>query len=134
MKKIKHLVIVEAGKTAFMTKWFNSAKKAEAFADELWKLTVIFSPVCELEIITNILEKENYMSYKFYGDVRSFPLSDYEISNGIYVVSVIQIDTTKFCLKTFIKERQNCSDILSEADYSATYKCYEVPSHYRIAN
>lgn len=108
MTPIKYLIIAEIGRTGFITEFKNTLKEAELFAAKL-KHIGNFDSYTETEKIINALKQRNYISYHINGNRLCFGKIKIAFSDGLYDVSVTEVDMKTFCLKTLIRERENHS-------------------------
>lgn len=128
----KYFVLVEAERTAFITD-YSDYESTRVLANKLISLANMFCSVDELEKIVSILERKNYTSFKMDGTNIHFENSETSISNGIYSVSIVRVDE-EFCLKSFIKERQNHSELFTVDKITHGYVDLDFPPYNRIAN
>jgi hypothetical protein len=113
MPQIKYLIIAEIDRTGFITEFRNTFKEAEFFAAKL-KHIGEFDSYTETDKIINALKKRNYISYHINGNQLCFGKIRIAFTDGLYSVSVGEIDMNTFCLKTLIRERENHSRVFDD--------------------
>lgn len=113
MPPIKYLIIAEIDRTGFVTEFKNTFKEAELFAAKL-KHIGDFDSYTETEKIITALKQRNYISYHINGNQLCFGNIKIAFSDGLYDVSVSEVDMKTFCLKTLIRERENHSIVFDD--------------------
>ena len=61
-----------------------------------------------------------FASYTINGNLDYMGRGKMSVTNGAYTVSVVKIDVNTFCLKSFLKERESCSNVF-DLDANAPY-------------
>ena len=103
----KYLVVAEIDTTGFIMNYFNDFHEAEKYSEKVFMMSSHLS-YNEMHKMEDILFPEALVSYKMKGRDCVYNLSAKSaISNGIYAVSILEINMDNFCLKSFIKEREN---------------------------
>ena len=104
--KIQYLIVAEIENKGFLLRFMVDLKEAEMYAEKIFQYSdeFLFSDVCKIE------EKLKYFaSYKANGSEIYLRKIKGGRSNGAYTVSFMEVEMNKFCLKTFIRERENNS-------------------------
>jgi hypothetical protein len=114
MKAWDNLILIEIDKYGFIVTVKNNFDEAKLLVDKLFKLSDKLSYDEIIEMIT----PKSIAYYKINGNQDYAGRVTYGFSNGLYSVSLIKIDPQIFCIKTFIKERQNYSSVFN-------YKLYD---------
>lgn len=108
MNGIKYLIVAEIYKKGFILKIIDGKKEALSFLQKTSEISSCYS----FAQMNKVEEKLEYIaSYKINGNTDYVGKYIKSISNGAYTVSVLQIDINTFCLKSFIRERENHSSV-----------------------
>jgi len=106
---IAHLLIVEIERKGFLIEVCSDIEKAKQRLEELVELSVKYSFNEQHRAEQDLTY---FASYEIYGTEVYVGKSSHSISNGSYTVSIVEIDLDTFCVKTFIRERENHSCVL----------------------
>lgn len=110
MNPLKYLIIAEIEKKGFILEFFNHIENAEAFARTTFDLRRGFA----FNDMYRVEEKLKYFAtYRINGNQEYVGNVLRQLSNGAYSVSIIKINKREFCLKSFIKERENHSWVIN---------------------
>lgn len=114
MNTVKYLIVAEIENKGFLLKIEDNFEKAESFAQYIYSLSDEFY-IYEMD---KVEQKLKYFSfYKINGNEIYLKKIKTSISNGVYTVSVVEIDLNNYCEKTFIKERENHSSVFDFEKY-----------------
>lgn len=104
-------IIVEIGKSGFISKQYATLTKAKL----IYNLQVIFVPRVYLtergQYIRKHLKDCLFTEYSIPNNGSVIEECMRLAGNGEYSVALIEVDPEKFCLKSFIKERQSTAFI-----------------------
>ena len=117
--KIKYLIIAELDQCGFLLQFMDDCEEAKLYADIIFNASMNY-PYSEMYIVED--ELDYFASYTINGNELYIGNFIYGHSNGAYTVSVMKIDMDKFCLKVFIKERENHSTVF---DYIENQEKFE---------
>lgn len=113
MESDKYLIIFEIERIGFIIDSKINFEVSKSIADRLFDL---YGKLSYTDFLA-FLNKSNISSYSINGNIICAGKIDYGHCDGIAMVSVVMIESKGFCLKTFIKERQNYSLVFSFDDY-----------------
>jgi hypothetical protein len=111
--KYKYLILMELDREGFILDIVDFFEDAKWIVDEIFNLS---EQVAYSEIITKARIKP-IASYEINGNELYTGRIQYGQSNGLLSVSVMKIDTDKFCIKSFISERRNHSSVFDYEKY-----------------
>lgn len=115
---MQYLIVAEILKKGFILKITTDEKEAELFHQLIFDLSNKY-PFGESHKIEKYL---NYLiSYNIKGNEFFISNSFLTSSNGEFSVYVLKIATETFCLKSFIKERENNSIVFNMEELSSEY-------------
>ena len=110
-----YLFVVEIGKVGFIGSMFDSLEEAKELSDEL--IDLIMGPFKQNRAdICRFLMDKGYFTYFIKGNQRYVGNVANCISNGVFTVSVVNVRPEHFCLKSFVKERENSSWLFEDLD------------------
>ena len=113
-KRIQYLIVAEINRMGFLLELQNNYVEAELYIEHIFNLSDEFS-IFEMN---NVEKKLKYFaSYQISGNELYLNKIKRSISNGVYTVSIVKIELNNFCLKTFIKERENHSSVFTIEKY-----------------
>ncbi len=112
--KRKYLVVAEVLRTGFITEYRNKYHDAIQLANELLLYGEIFK-WSEGDKICTQLRNRGYKSYIIKGNQIYFENFVWSNTDGRFSVCILKVNPDKFCLHTFIRERENYS-IVFESD------------------
>lgn len=105
MDLIRYLVVAEIGNRGFILKTFSSKGLAEYYHQKMFDLKEEYS-------LEKIESKLKYISsYNINGNEVYIENVELTTSDGVYTVSVVKINLENFCLKSFVRERENHSTV-----------------------
>lgn len=111
---IQYLIVAEINRNGFVLELQNNYVEAELYIERIFNLSDEFG-IFEMNKVKNKLEY--FASYQISGNELYLSKIKRSISNGVYTVSIVKIDLNNFCLKTFIKERENHSSVFTIEKY-----------------
>ena len=111
LSKIKNLIIVEIERTGFITEFCDTYEEASTRAENLMNTAGNLDTEEKKERVISFLRNRNYTSYHINGNHIWCGKYRQCLSDGILSISVLEVDMKFFCLKTFIRERENHSEV-----------------------
>lgn len=106
---IAHLLLVEIERKGFLIEIFHDIEQAQQRLEELVDLSAKYSFDEQHKVEQDLTY---FASYEINGTEVYVSKCSHCSSNGSYTVSIIPIDLETFCVKTFIRERENLSCVL----------------------
>lgn len=128
----RYLIVAEIKTKGFVLKLYKNLADAKKNMEKTYALSLkyAFNEMYKIE-----KELDYFASYEIKGNVLYLSNPIYGYSNGHYSVSVIKINLNHFCLKTFIRERENHSDVFDDCSDDRLDKLCELfPNIDLIAN
>ena len=130
MEPEQYLIVVELGNKGFVLTVIDDRGNAESYCEKLSSLSNNY-PFNEMY---KIEAKLKYItSYNIKGTQIYIEKVDYCSSNGEFSVYALKIEVNTFCLKSFIKERENHSSVFDNAEITEIAQI-EFPNMNPIAN
>ena len=134
--EVEYLVVVEVERDGFIVKSYKTLEKAKKTSEYLHLTAEHLGTNTDekVKFLIGSFNNSGFNPYKIFGTeiyYRSLSVIE-EISDGVISISILKIDPDKFCVKTFVKERQNCSSVFTELPEK--YQENKFPFHYTIAN
>ena len=119
MKHIKYLITAQIHKKEFLLEIKSNFKEAEKLMEAVFTHSSKFPPNEVHEIENKLKYFASYIIREIDCEVQGTETSK---SYDGFTVSVIKIDMRTFCLKTFIKERENSALVFDFESYDPEYK------------
>jgi hypothetical protein len=113
MERVKYLILAEFERYGFLYTVNENLEVAKLLCSKIFYLSDKYS----FDYILSKLLKKSIATYEINGNELYASKTIWGHSNGIYSVSIIEINPDTFCIKTFIKERQNCSTVFDWEEY-----------------
>lgn len=118
IKPKQYMILVENKNKGFILKFMDDEEEVKIYCNQLFNLSREY-PFGEMEEVIN--KFDCIASYVVNGNqiytLKSITCSIAGSSDGDYSVSAIKIDINIFCLKTFIRERENHSTVFNNYDF-----------------
>lgn len=130
MKSTQYLIIAEIKNKGFVMRAMADEVEAKTYSDKLLKLSSGY----QFDGMFDVLKKINFITtYTIKGNQVYTGKTHLSVSDESYTVSVLKIDVNTFCLKTFIKERENHSIVFDHKELTGEF-LDNFPNHSMIAN
>jgi hypothetical protein len=120
MSSIKYLIIVEIERTGFVTEFCDTYEESSTRSLNLMNSAGYLDTEDKKTQVINFLRKRNYIQYHVNGKPLFYVRFKRCLTDPVLTISIMEIDMKKFCLKMFIYELENQTnlldyDVLSEA-------------------
>ncbi len=106
------MVVCEWEREGFVMAMFNDLEEAKKLAMEVFDMSYRLNAIDYLAY----LELRIPVRYHINGNELFYLDGSYGACNGFVTTSVLTIDTQTFCLKTFLKTRENHSSVFEYED------------------
>lgn len=116
----QYLIVIEIDRLGIITEYFSSLSDAQIFSKKTFSFFEGFHSN-EIEKAIRVLKKQEYLSYRINGNQMYLGKTRYTLSNGEITISIIDVDKSVFCSKSFIKERENHSSVFNEIDMDENF-------------
>lgn len=117
MELNKYIVVVEIDGTGYISKAFDHQSKASILFGVLEATFANHFYPNSRNSIPKLLRENKFKEYTINGNIKILSKSIRSRSDGKDSIHIFEVTDT-FCLKTFISERKNCSNVLANNNTS----------------